>query len=95
MRVIVTGKQGQVARSLFERASAHGIEVELVGRPDLDLTDARGVSHLIVTDVVNLERAGVAVAKQHVRAVGAVKATEAGDLPLAADLAQRVLLPMS
>ena len=43
MRVIVTGKQGQVARSLFERASAHGIEVELVGRPDLDLTDSRGI----------------------------------------------------
>jgi dTDP-4-dehydrorhamnose reductase len=43
MRVLVTGKQGQVARSLFERASAHGIEVELVGRPDLDLTDSRGI----------------------------------------------------
>jgi dTDP-4-dehydrorhamnose reductase len=43
MRLIVTGNQGQVARSLFERASARGIEVELVGRPDLDLTDSRGI----------------------------------------------------
>jgi dTDP-4-dehydrorhamnose reductase len=43
MRIIVTGTQGQVARSLLERASAHGIEVELVGRPDLDLTEACGI----------------------------------------------------
>ena len=47
MRVIVTGKQGQVARSLFERASAQGIEVELVGRPELDLTDSRGISEAL------------------------------------------------
>src|SRR5580698_3786453 len=44
MRLIVTGTQGQVARSLFERAPAHAIEVELVGRPDLDLADARSIA---------------------------------------------------
>src|SRR5271167_41472 len=44
MRLIVTGTQGQVARSLFERAPAHAIEVELVGRPDLDLTDALSIA---------------------------------------------------
>ncbi|MFZ2104732.1 MAG: sugar nucleotide-binding protein, partial [Roseiarcus sp.] len=44
MRLIVTGTQGQVARSLFERAPAHAIEVELVGRPDLDLTDGRSIA---------------------------------------------------
>jgi dTDP-4-dehydrorhamnose reductase len=44
MRLIVTGTQGQVARSLFERALAHAIEVEFVGRPDLDLTDARSIA---------------------------------------------------
>ena len=44
MRLIVTGTQGQVARSLLERAPAHAIEVELVGRPDLDLTDARSIA---------------------------------------------------
>src|ERR1700689_3046354 len=44
MRLIVTGAQGQVARSLFERAPAHAIEVALVGRPDFDLTDALSIA---------------------------------------------------
>lgn len=40
MRLVVTGREGQVARSLVERASRHeGIEVVAVGRPDLDLED--------------------------------------------------------
>jgi dTDP-4-dehydrorhamnose reductase len=40
MRILVTGTQGQVARSLRERAEAHGVEVTLIGRPELDLADA-------------------------------------------------------
>ena len=43
MRLIVTGTQGQVARSLLERV-AHAIAVELVGRPGLDLADARSIA---------------------------------------------------
>jgi dTDP-4-dehydrorhamnose reductase len=38
MRVLVTGREGQLARSLAERGAAlPGIVVETVGRPDLDL----------------------------------------------------------
>src|SRR6202522_3288167 len=44
MRMIVTGTQGQVARSLLERAPAHAIRIELAGRPGLDLTDARSIA---------------------------------------------------
>jgi len=44
MRLIVTGTQGQVARSLLERAPAHDVELRLVGRPELDLTDERSVA---------------------------------------------------
>jgi dTDP-4-dehydrorhamnose reductase len=38
MKVLVTGRHGQLARSLVERASFHpGVEIVALGRPDLDL----------------------------------------------------------
>lgn len=37
MRLAVTGREGQVVRSLIERGASAGIEVVLVGRPELDL----------------------------------------------------------
>ena len=37
MRIAVTGREGQVVRSLLERAPLLGHEVIAVGRPDLDL----------------------------------------------------------
>ena len=37
MRIVVTGRDGQVARSLAERAPAAGHELVPVGRPELDL----------------------------------------------------------
>ncbi|HYW17311.1 MAG TPA: dTDP-4-dehydrorhamnose reductase [Allosphingosinicella sp.] len=38
MRVLVTGREGQLARSLAERGAAFpGLSLETVGRPDLDL----------------------------------------------------------
>src|SRR3954470_105998 len=43
VRIVVTGRTGQVVTSLIERASEHGVEVVPVGRPELDLvgsTDA-------------------------------------------------------
>lgn len=41
MRLAVTGREGQVARSLVEQARRRNdIEVVVVGRPDLDLEDA-------------------------------------------------------
>ncbi|UGX88265.1 dTDP-4-dehydrorhamnose reductase [Phyllobacterium meliloti] len=38
MRVVVTGREGQVARSLIERAALHpSVELLTLGRPDFDL----------------------------------------------------------
>ncbi|WP_028033150.1 dTDP-4-dehydrorhamnose reductase [Chelativorans sp. J32] len=42
MKILVTGKDGQVVRSLLARASAHpGLTLIAVGRPELDLADLR------------------------------------------------------
>src|SRR5579859_8124873 len=42
--MVVTGRGGQVARSLFERAAATPFKVVPLGRPELDLAgDADGV----------------------------------------------------
>ena len=48
MRIIVIGKEGQVARSLAERARAHGAQAVLVGRPKLDLADPSGIEDALV-----------------------------------------------
>ncbi len=48
MRIIVIGKDGQVARSLAERARAHGAQAVLVGRPKLDLADPSGIEDALV-----------------------------------------------
>jgi dTDP-4-dehydrorhamnose reductase len=37
MRIVVTGREGQVVRSLVERAAGSGVEVVAVGRPELEL----------------------------------------------------------
>ncbi|HEY0312466.1 MAG TPA: dTDP-4-dehydrorhamnose reductase [Allosphingosinicella sp.] len=37
--ILVLGREGQLARSLAERAAAHGVAVRFVGRPDVDLAD--------------------------------------------------------
>ena len=37
MRVVVTGREGQVARALIERAGAAGVTLIGLGRPELDL----------------------------------------------------------
>jgi dTDP-4-dehydrorhamnose reductase len=44
LRILVTGREGQVARSLIERSAAlPDIELVAVGRPGLDLADPRSV----------------------------------------------------
>ncbi|EJN05339.1 dTDP-4-dehydrorhamnose reductase [Phyllobacterium sp. YR531] len=50
MRILVTGRHGQVVRSLVERASAHPqFELITLGRPELDLADTESVSSAIHT----------------------------------------------
>lgn len=49
MRIVVTGREGQVACSLAERASTiPGIELIVTGRPDLDLRDSKSVRSAIL-----------------------------------------------
>jgi dTDP-4-dehydrorhamnose reductase len=48
MRILVTGRNGQLATSLVERAAKRpGVEVVAVGRPELDLEDAASVGPAI------------------------------------------------
>lgn len=46
MRIVVTGKKGQLAQSLLERAPAFGASVEAIGRPEFDLADAGASTEL-------------------------------------------------
>jgi dTDP-4-dehydrorhamnose reductase len=39
MRLLVTGTQGQLVRSLMERAPSAGVEIVAIGRPQLDMAD--------------------------------------------------------
>ena len=47
MKILVTGRQGQLARGLVEAADALGIELVSVGRPVLDLVDENAVTTLV------------------------------------------------
>jgi len=48
MRIVVTGREGQVVRSLIEQAAYHpSMELIALGRPELDLTRAETVSEAI------------------------------------------------
>ena len=48
MKVLVTGTEGQIARSLVEAASVHaGIDVVAIGRPDLDLEQPGSAERVI------------------------------------------------
>lgn len=47
MRLIVIGREGQVARALAERVSSHGVTAVLLGRPQLDLADPSGIEDLL------------------------------------------------
>jgi dTDP-4-dehydrorhamnose reductase len=65
MRILVTGKNGQVATSLQERAP-EGVEVVTLGRPELDLADPASIRDAFdaaVADVVVNAAAYTAVDK--------------------------------
>jgi dTDP-4-dehydrorhamnose reductase len=44
VRIAITGREGQVAQSLKERGGGAGVEIVLVGRPDLDLATPAGIA---------------------------------------------------
>lgn len=82
MRLVVTGSQGQVARSLVERASGRpGIEVVAVGRPDLDLEDPATVLPALAAaapDLVVSAAAYTAVDRAETEPARAFAVNEAG-----------------
>lgn len=66
MRIAVTGRNGQVATALIERAASAGHTVIAVGRPDLDLAedgDATAVFAAVKPDVIVSAAAHTAVDK--------------------------------
>lgn len=89
MRIVVTGKNGQIVMSLIERAAMHeGVEVAAIGRPELDLLDAASIARVIAAarpDVVVSAAAYTAVDRAEdepdlahaVNAVGAGHVAEA------------------
>ena len=88
MKVLVTGREGQLARGLLEAADGAGIEVVAIGRPELDLADEKSVAAAVVRErpdvVVNtaaytaVDRAETEAAVAHaINAVGAEYVAEA------------------
>lgn len=47
MRIVVTGRHGQVARSLLERGAALDVDVHAVARPEIDLARPAGVERAL------------------------------------------------
>ncbi len=50
MRVLVTGREGQLARGLLEAADGAGVQVIAVGRPELDLVDGKSVAAAVARE---------------------------------------------
>jgi dTDP-4-dehydrorhamnose reductase len=96
VKILVTGRQGQLARSLVEAANSRDVELVSVGRPVLDLADAKSVTALISRErpdvVVNaaaytvVDKAEVESTLAHdVNALGAeyvAQACEANSIPI-------------
>lgn len=83
MRLLVTGVEGQVARSLLERGPALGVDVIAVGRPQLDLARTETIARALAphrADVIVNAAAYTAVdrAEGEVEAAFAVNADGAG-----------------
>ena len=95
MRILVTGKNGQVATSLLERAP-EGVEVVTIGRPELDLADSgsiRDAFDAAVADVVVNAAAYTAVDKAETEEELAARVNGAG-AGLVADVARGLGAPI-
>ncbi|MCR4265120.1 dTDP-4-dehydrorhamnose reductase [Nitratireductor sp. ZSWI3] len=101
MRIVVTGRQGQVALSLAERAALHpGIEIVHLGRPEFDLSRPRTIAPAIAAarpDIVVSAAAYTAVdqAEDEPEAAFAVNAEGAGAVAAAANEAGAPVIHLS
>ena len=50
MKVLVTGREGQLARGLLEAADGAGVQVIAIGRPELDLADGKSVAAVVARE---------------------------------------------
>jgi dTDP-4-dehydrorhamnose reductase len=50
VKVLVTGREGQLARGLLEAADGAGVEVAAIGRPELDLADETSVAAVVARE---------------------------------------------
>jgi len=50
VKVLVTGREGQLARGLLEAADSVGIQALAIGRPDIDVADERSVTAVIARE---------------------------------------------
>jgi dTDP-4-dehydrorhamnose reductase len=83
MRIVVTGKSGQIVTALRERGKAIGHDVIALGRPELDLADPVSIAHALevaAPDVIVSAAAYTAVdrAEQERSLAFAVNGTGAG-----------------
>jgi dTDP-4-dehydrorhamnose reductase len=96
MRIVVTGKEGQLARSLVQRAESAGASVLCIGRPELDLEKPETIALALDTlapDVVVNAAAYTAVdqAEREADRAMAINATGAG---VVADAAAKLSAPV-
>lgn len=100
MRIAVTGKQGQVAQALMERASHYSAEVIAIGRPEMDLLDEASVSRSLLAakpDAIVSAAAYTAVdkAESEPEIAVAINALGAGAVARAAEQLKVPLLHLS
>ena len=89
LRVLVTGRHGQLVNALIERGADHGLDVIGLGRPDIDLQQPLGITAKIrdfAPDVVVNAAGHTAVdqAESEPQIVHAVNVTGAGAIAEAA-----------
>lgn len=86
MKMVVTGREGQVVQSLLEKAAQHpDLEVIALGRPELDLADPATIRKAIVNakpDVVVSAAAYTAVDQAEDEPEIALAARSTTSLPL-------------
>ncbi len=81
MRLIVTGLEGQVVRSLIERGAARDVEIIAVGRPQLDLANEASIEAALMSvpgDIIINAAAYTAVDKAETEEALAMQINGAG-----------------
>jgi dTDP-4-dehydrorhamnose reductase len=97
MRIVVTGRKGQLALSMLERGPALGVEVVALGQPELDLTAGEEALYQLLLahrpeGIVNAAAyTAVDKAESEAELAHAVNAQGAGDI---ARVAQRLGVPL-